>query len=62
MMEAKLNGYIAMYRGKKIEVYASTKLEAQLKAVKEFKAKKSWEVDVYLCEVDGKQYYNSTCF
>ena len=55
-------GYIAMYRGKKIEVYAPTKYDAQLKAAKEFKAKKSWEVDVYLCEVDGKDVEQSTCF
>jgi len=61
-MEKQMNGYIAMYRGKKLEVYADTKLEAQNKAAQTFKAKKSWEVDVYLCEVDGKQHYQSTCF
>jgi len=62
MKNENLNGYIAMYRGKKIEVYAHTKYDAQLKAAIEFKAKKSWEVDVYLCEVDGKEVSQSTCF
>lgn len=45
-----LNGYIAMYKGKKIEVYAETSREAQTKAAIQFKAKKAYEVDVYLCE------------
>jgi hypothetical protein len=45
-----MNGYIAMYRGKKIEVHAETSYEAQQKAVAIFKAKKSFDVSVYLCE------------
>jgi len=50
-----MNGYICLYKTKpKIEVYAETKLEAQAKAAKLFKAKKQWEVDVYLAEKDGK--------
>ena len=51
-----MNGYIAMYKGKKLEVYASTIYEAQKKAAEMFKAKKSYEVAVYLCErADGSQ-------
>jgi len=61
-MEEKKNGYIAMYRGKKKEVYANTSYEAQTIAAKEFKAKKSWEVSVYLCEKGGEQVTQSTMF
>lgn len=50
-----MNGYITIYKGIKKEIYAETSYEAQLKAQKEFKAKKSYEVDVYLVEKDGEQ-------
>ena len=42
-----------MYKGKKLEVYATTSYEAQKKAAVMFKAKKSYEVDIYLCEKEG---------
>jgi hypothetical protein len=54
------NGYVAFYKGKRIEVYADTMYEAQLKAAKIFNAKKSYDVNVVLAEVGGKQYINST--
>lgn len=50
-----MNGYIAFYKCKKVEVYANTSLEAQKKAADFFKAKKSWEVNVVLAEKDGKE-------
>ena len=50
-----MNGYIALYRDKEIEVYADTSREAQVKAAKEFKARKEYEVSVYLCEKGGEQ-------
>jgi hypothetical protein len=50
------NGYIAFYKGKRIEVYADTMYQAQQTAAKHFKAKKEFEVNVALAEVDGKQY------
>lgn len=50
-----MNGYKAFYRNKTIEVYASTSFEAQTKAAALFKAKKSWEVSVVLCELGGEQ-------
>jgi hypothetical protein len=53
-------GFIAIYKGKQIEVYAESKFAAQLKAAALFKAKKSYEVDVYLCEKDGKPVEQST--
>ena len=54
------NGYIAFYRGKKTEVYASTSFEAQQKAAQVFKAKKSYEVSVCLAEKNGEQVTHST--
>jgi hypothetical protein len=50
-----MNGYIATYRGKKTEVHAETSYEAQQKAVAIFKAKKSFDVSVYLCEKEGEK-------
>lgn len=40
--------YICIYRGKEKTVQAATSYAAQLEAAKQFKAKKSYEVDVYL--------------
>ena len=45
-----MNGYIALYKDKKIEVYAETSYAAQCKAAAELKAKKQHEVSVYLVE------------
>jgi hypothetical protein len=53
--ENDMNGYKAFYRGKTIDVYANTTLEAQTKAAALFKAKKAWEVSVVLCELNGAQ-------
>ena len=47
-------GYIALYRGKRIELYAKSSYDAQLKAAAQFKAKKSYEVTVVLAEKDGQ--------
>ena len=62
-MTAKINdktdgdlGYIALYKGKKAEVYAKSSFAAQTAAAKFFKAKKSYDVSVYLCErSDGSE-------
>ena len=50
-----MNGYLAFYRGKQVEVQAATSYEAQQKAAQHFKAKKSYEVTVHLCEKEGQQ-------
>lgn len=50
-----MNGYIAIYKGKQIEVYADSSYKAQLKAAEILKVKKSYQVNVYLCEIDGKE-------
>lgn len=47
-------GYIATYRGRSIEIYADTTLQAQEAAAKFFKARKTYEVDVMLAEKNGK--------
>jgi hypothetical protein len=49
-----MNGYIAFYKGKRYELYANSKYEAQKKAAEFFKAKKSYEVNVELAEVNEK--------
>ena len=48
------HGYVAFYKGRRMEVQASTSYEAQKKAAAAFKAKKSYEVTVKLAEKDGK--------
>jgi hypothetical protein len=48
-METKLNGYIAMYKGKKTEIHAETSYKAQQLAATFFKAKKAYDVVVVLC-------------
>lgn len=55
-----MNGYKAFYKGKTIEVMANSSYEAQQKAAATFKAKKSYEVNVYLCEKAGEQVIHST--
>ena len=54
-----MNGYKAFYKGKSIEVYAPSSYDAQLNAAKQFKAKKSYEVTVVLCEKAGEQVTHS---
>lgn len=54
-------GYVALYRGKRIEVYAPTAYEAAKVAAAKFGARKSYEVTVVLCEdADGKPVVHST--
>ena len=44
-----MNGYKCFYRGKECEVYADTSYNAQQKAAVIFKARKAYEVTVFLC-------------
>lgn len=55
-----MNGYIAFYRGRQLEVYADSSYQAQLKAAGQFKARKSYEVTVVLAEKDGDQVTHPT--
>jgi hypothetical protein len=52
-----MNAYVAMYRGKQIEVKGEdmTKMQAQQVAAKQFRAKHCWDVTVMLAEKDGKE-------
>ena len=52
-----MNGYVAIWKGKRIEVYADSTYEAQQKAQKEFgkRCKKGYEIAVVLAEKDGKE-------
>ena len=45
-----MNGYITFYKDKSHEVWAPTSYEAQQQAAKFFKAKRSYDVTVVLCE------------
>ncbi len=55
-----MNGYKAFYKGKECEVMAETSYQAQLSAAQKFKAKKTYDVTVMLCEKDGEQVTHST--
>jgi hypothetical protein len=57
-----MNGYKCFYRGKSCEVYAQTSYQAQELAAQQFKAKKQYEVSVYLCEVQGEQVTHTPTF
>ena len=50
-----MNGYKAFYKNKTAEVYADTSYQAQQIAAQQFKAKKSYEVTVILCEKAKQQ-------
>ena len=57
-----MNGYIAIYKGKQIEVLADSSYKAQQIAASQFKAKKSYDVTVMLCEIDNKQVTHTATF
>ena len=57
-----MNGYKCFYNGKSIEVYADTTYAAQLKAAKILKVKKTYQVNVVLCERDGDQVVHTADF
>ena len=57
-----MNGYIAFYAGKELEVFATSQYAAKCIAVEKFKAPKSKQhmVSVMLCQKDGEQVTHST--
>lgn len=59
---AGLNGYIAFFRGKKIEVEAKSTYEAQQIAAKKFGARRESDVTVMLAEKDGKPVKHDPMF
>lgn len=50
-----MNGYIAFYKDKQLEVRADTSYQAQKQAAKLFKARKAYEVTVVLAESGNEQ-------
>jgi hypothetical protein len=54
------NGYKAFFKGKSIDLYAPSSYKAQLVAAAHFKARKSYDVSVVLCELNGEQVTHST--
>lgn len=54
-----MNGYKAFYKGKSIEVLAPSSYDAQLNAARLFKARKSYDVTVVLCEKNKVQVINT---
>jgi hypothetical protein len=64
-----MNGYICFYKGKRVEIYASTTHNAQIQAAQVMKAKRSYDVSVVLAEKDvdmktkqGTQVVHTPCF
>jgi len=57
-----MNGYIAFYKNKQLEIYAKTSYEAQQKAAQQFRAKKSYDVTVMLAEINNKQIVHNPNF
>lgn len=55
------SGYKAFFKGKTADVYAPSSYKAQLAAAVHFKARKSYDVTVMICEqADGEQVTHST--
>ena len=50
-----MNGYKAFYKGKELDIYANSSYEAQKLAAIQFKAKKTYEITIVLCEKSGTQ-------
>lgn len=48
-----MNGYVCFWKGKRVEVYADTTLQARDKACAMLKVRKAYEVTVVLAEKDG---------
>ena len=57
-----MHGYIAFYKDKRLEVYATSSYEAQQKAASQFKARKSYEVTVMLAERNDEQVTHTPDF
>lgn len=52
---ASTYGFVAFYRERRVEVWAATARDAQLKAAEIFKARHAYDVTVVLAERDGQQ-------
>ena len=64
-MEKKMNGYVAIYKGKQIDIYADSSYAAQVKAQEVFNKESvrkinGYDIIVTLCEIDSKQVVHNT--
>jgi hypothetical protein len=57
-----MNGYKAFYQNKELDILANSSYEAQKKAAQLFKAKKSYDVTIVLCELSGQQVTHAADF
>jgi len=59
-----VNGYVAFYKGKRLELYSDTIYHAQLDAAKHFgvKPNKSYQVSVHLCEKEVEPVIHTADF
>jgi hypothetical protein len=63
-----MNGYIAMYKGRRLEVYANTLAEAKNEAIQHFQEAtprrkvQAHQVWVMLAEIDGKEVVHTPDF
>ena len=59
-----MNGYVAMYNGKSVDIYADSLYAAKVKAEQEFKPPKSKThmITVMLAEKDGKPVIHAPLF
>jgi DNA-binding transcriptional regulator/RsmH inhibitor MraZ len=60
-----MNGYIAIYKGNKIEIWSDSMYHAECQAAVAFKVKPKNQhlISVFLCErADGTEVEQSTCF
>ncbi len=57
-----MNGYVCFYARKRVEVYANSSYEAQVKAAEQLNVpvKKRHQITVVLAEKDGQQVTHST--
>jgi len=54
-----MNTYQAFYKGREVQIEATTSREAQQLACVCFKAKKAYEITIVLVSVEGTQYTHS---
>ena len=51
----EMNGYIGFYKGKQYEVQSDTSYHAQQAFAQKYGIKKSYEITIVLCEIEGQQ-------
>ena len=61
-MEKAMYGYVGFFKGKRLEIVTDKGIYfAQCELAKQFKAKKSYEVNVILAEKNGETVTHTAC-